>query len=310
MRSKRGVTTFKLDWTSAPEENMKYRIRHTLRYRYSKPVFVEPMTLRICPRVDSHQRLLDFEQRIFPDPLGLNACSDLEGNPIQNIWFSELTDQLMISATSTVEIDRGNPFAFLLREDSTVLPVVLNDLESQMTLAHRTPQFVSHRAQDLAREVLNETKRQALPFLTRLCAVIQERCLSVVRLFGPPLNPDETLRRGTGACRDVSMVFIEACRWVNLPARFVTGYFWDENQTEQQNLHAWAEVYLPGGGWVGFDPSTGLAVTDRHVAVTSSSHPSLTSPTSGTYRGNEVKGELQAQVIIRPLQTESVSRAS
>jgi len=105
------------------------------------------------------------------------------------------------------------------------------------------------------------------------------------------------LRAGRGSCRDLAVLFIEACRTLNIPSRFVSGYGVSLDETTDHELHAWAEVYLPGAGWRGFDPSIGLAITERHLAVAVGATPELAAPTSGAFRG-EAESWLETEIEI------------
>lgn len=111
------------------------------------------------------------------------------------------------------------------------------------------------------------------------------RLATVARAEPGVLPPDVVLSQGAGACRDLSVLFLAACRHVGLPARFVSGYHEGPPERGERELHAWAETYLPGGGWRGFDPSLGLAVADRHVAVAAAPDPRGAAPVAGTFRG-------------------------
>jgi transglutaminase-like putative cysteine protease len=115
---------------------------------------------------------------------------------------------------------------------------------------------------------------------------------------GPPWPAERTLRERRGACRDLAVLFNDVCRFVGFPARFVSGYQVDVPEEARPELHAWSEVYLPGAGWRGFDPSQGLAVADRHVPLAASRTPWMASPTSGTYRGT-ARSTLTASVQFR-----------
>ena len=90
-----------------------------------------------------------------------------------------------------------------------------------------------------------------------------------------------------GACRDFAVLFIDACRCVGLAARFVSGYQDAYRSMGKRDLHAWAEVYLPGAGWRGYDPTRGLAVADHHVAVAAAADPQNAAPVTATYRGRQ-----------------------
>src|SRR5262249_17936328 len=101
-----------------------------------------------------------------------------------------------------------------------------------------------------------------------------------------------------GACRDLAVLFIDACRCLGIAARFVSGYQEGYGSTAKQDLHAWAEVYLPGAGWRGYDPTHGLAVADRHGAVAAAPDPLNAAPVTATYRGDNVTSEMNTQVSV------------
>ena len=105
---------------------------------------------------------------------------------------------------------------------------------------------------------------------------------------GDPWPPEKTLADRTGSCRDIAVLFCEVCRAAGLPSRFVSGYAVDPDHSGCHHLHAWSEIYLPGAGWRGFDPTLGLAVADRHVSLAAARLPALAAPTSGVYRGTGV----------------------
>ena len=127
-----------------------------------------------------------------------------------------------------------------------------------------------------------------MPFLMELAGRICRGLRPIARAEGPPLAAGETLSAGEGACRDFAVLFCSACRSVGLAARFVSGYELEAARDPgRASMHAWAEVYLPGGGWRGFDPSQGLAVGLSHVAVAAARDPEMATPIAGSYRGSE-----------------------
>ena len=110
------------------------------------------------------------------------------------------------------------------------------------------------------------------------------------------MPPRVTLEKGQGACRDLAVLFVAACRALGFGARFVSGYHQGHSEPMRRDLHAWAEVYLPGGGWRGYDPSLGLAVADRHVAVAAGTRPDQAAPISGSFRGTGVSSRMRAEI--------------
>lgn len=121
----------------------------------------------------------------------------------------------------------------------------------------------------------------------------------MVRPNGDAYEPAVTLKRGQGACRDLTVLFMEACRSVGLSARFVSGYAEGLSTRDDGELHAWAEIYLPGAGWRGFDPTLGLAVADRHVAIAASPIPVGAAPVSGSFRADSATAGLSYEVSVK-----------
>lgn len=111
-------------------------------------------------------------------------------------------------------------------------------------------------------------------------------------------EPEETLSRMKGTCRDFVVLFAEACRSLGFAARFVSGYTQGDLDNAENYLHAWAEVYLPGGGWRGYDPTLGLAVADQHIALTSGASPLQAAPVSGSFRGTEATATIKYNLTI------------
>ena len=136
---------------------------------------------------------------------------------------------------------------------------------------------------ELARSVAEGTGWQTLVFLTALNRSLFETFRHVVRDDGPPHPPEITFRTKEASCRDLTMLFCAACRSMRIAARFVSGYERGAALQKQAYMHAWAEVYLAGDGWRGYNPSQGLAVANSHVAVAAAADPKLAAPLSGSY---------------------------
>ena len=102
---------------------------------------------------------------------------------------------------------------------------------------------------------------------------------------GAPQSPAHTLQSRRGACRDLAVLFVDCCRAEGIAARFASGYQKGDLQSERRHLHAWPEVYLPGGGWRGFDPTHGAPVADSHVTIAAAAHPRDTMPVTGSFYG-------------------------
>lgn len=168
-----------------------------------------------------------------------------------------------------------------------------------MLAPYRSAGSVDWQVANFARELAGETGGQTQEFLTVLCRRIHERSEPIIRLQGDPLPAGETLRSRRGACRDLAALFMDACRSMGLAVRFVSGYQGEAvDDTGERFLHAWAEVYLPGAGWRGYDPAFGLTVADGHVALAAGPSHAEARPVHGNFWGAEVEARMQVEVRI------------
>lgn len=265
---------------------MRITVIHETVYRYESAVYFEPHTFRLRPRHDGAQRLLRHEMEISPRPKGSTECLDQDGNVVLYAWFGAPSDTLAVKSSFDVEMLRENPFDFLIAGSGKLAPPRYPDplaaaLAPYIAGGNPAPQLLQ-----LARSVAEESHWQTLDFITALNRRLFDTFRHVLRDDGAEAHPAEvTLRSGEGSCRDLAVLYCAACRAMGLAARFVSGYECQAAGEERTYMHAWAEVYLPGAGWRGYDPSRGLAVSNAHVAVAAAADARLASPFSGTYRG-------------------------
>src|SRR3954471_23976325 len=280
---------------------MLYTIEHTTEYRFTRPVFFEPHQLRFCPRSDGSQRLVRFDLQIDPTPAGCTQSLDVDGNLVTAAWFNDIHERLAIRATSEVETIRDNPYDYLVTPANGRLPVGYLPRESALLApALRRSAVPIHvdPSRELAEQLRGASRGEVVPFLSKLTETICHRFKRVHREQGSPWPPATTIEQRQGACRDLAVLSIDICRSVGLAARFVSGYQEGDVEQDKRFLHAWTEVYLPGAGWRGFDPTNGLAVADRHVAVAASADPQHAAPVTATYRGNNVVAEFTTDVLV------------
>jgi len=264
---------------------MRYLIKHTTNYFYNQSVLLNPHLLRLQPRSDGWQKLLDFKLDVQPKPEGISHLTDLDGNYLIQLWFNQPTEKLTIQVESEVETYKSNPFDYLLESWVVGLPIDYpSSLKTQISpYLHFVQGFVDPVAVKLAQDILEEVDRDILAFLFTLNQHIYRHCRYQQRETGESLPPGITWNSQQGSCRDFAVLFIEVCRAVGLASRFVSGYEEGDHQQDKRDLHAWVEVYLPGAGWRGYDPTHGLLVSDRHVALAASSVPTYAAPISGSF---------------------------
>jgi transglutaminase-like putative cysteine protease len=274
---------------------MRISVLHSTRYRYDSPVHLEPHVFRLRPRENATQRLLQYALAISPAPAGRSDCLDQDGNCTVEVWFDAPVSELWVQSSFQLDTLRQNPFDFLpVREQ---LPLDYREPLGSALAPYLTPDS-SGAVYEFAAKVRAAAGSQALSFLGALNGEIFSRHRQVIRDEGAPNAAELTLREGEGSCRDLAVLFAAACRAVGIAARFVSGYECDAALDRHPHMHAWAEAYIEGGGWRGFDPSRGLAVGTRHVAVAAAAHPALAAPTVGSFRG-AAQAKMEASIAMQ-----------
>lgn len=287
---------------------MRARLSHTLTYRYSAPVQLGPHRLCLKPRGHGFQRLINFALRFSPEPSRSWPLVAASGDEIERAWFLGHTDSFEVQSICEVETQLPPPLEICLEQNGLPLPYpvghlngdLMGSLEGWLPNGQHDPAAV-----ELAQDALMGSDQRALMFLSQLVETIQDRVKYTQRHTGPAWPAGRTLKERVGSCRDLAMLMIEACRCVGLPARFVSGYHLVEPPPKRYDLHAWAEIYLPGAGWRGFDPSGMGAIDDRYITLATSSKPDLTAAVSGSYSGppgveSTFKWSIRAELLDNP----------
>jgi transglutaminase-like putative cysteine protease len=276
---------------------MRARVTHTFTYRYSAPVLLGPHRFCLKPRGHGFQRLLNFQLVVTPEPGRLYPLVAASGDEILRAHFHGPSDTFIVQANSLVETEPAPLLQVCLEGNEPMLPYpvghlngdLAGSLEGWLPNGQHDPAAV-----DMAQEALMGSNQRALMFLQQLVEIIQDRVKYTQRHVGPAWPAGRTLKERVGSCRDLAMLMVEACRCVGLPARFVSGYQLLEPKPERYDLHAWAEVYLPGAGWRGFDPSGIGVIDDRYITLATSSKPELTAAVTGSFSGpNGVESVLE-----------------
>jgi transglutaminase-like putative cysteine protease len=278
---------------------MRFEIRHVLKYRYTRPVFIEPLTVRLGPREDAFQKLGFFEIKVDPVPAGSSVVVDIDGQSATQIWFNGLHDHMTVTVTSRVSVDREHPLNFILPESAVLLP-----MDYDASLRHVLSPYLwlmspgDPEVDEMAKRITDDVEGNTVGFITELCQEIHKTHKTIVREEDGPWPPARTLWEKKGACRDLSLLYMDVCRRVGIASRFVSGYVANRAPDGMRYLHAWVEVYLPGAGWRGFDPSTGNPVGSDYVVVAGAAYPELAAPTSGYFRGTGADSKLEYELEI------------
>ena len=262
-------------------------IRHTTTYEYAQPVTFGDHRLMFRPR-DSHDlRLVQTGLEISPNAR-IRWLHDVFGNSIAVASFTEPSTELRLVSTirlehfPTIAIEfpieayaRHHPFSYSVEE--------IPDLGRTIERHYPDPE---HKVDEWARRFVTfpgETDTQAL--LVDITAAIRNEFRYEAREAEGTQAPAETLERGSGTCRDFALFMMEAARSLGFAARFVSGYLYDDQAVGGGATHAWVQIYLPGGGWVEFDPTNALVGGAKLVRVAVTRDPTQAIPVSGTWTG-------------------------
>lgn len=242
--------------------------------------------------------LLAFDLKVSPSPQGIHENLEEENNLIHFSWFQGLTTELTIQASSLILLKDYNPLGFLVYPAFYgTVPFQYSDTEKIRLYAALIPLKLQQPLINFGETILKASNSDTVAFLLNLTKQIKLEFEVRSRDEGPPRDPDTTFQLKEGSCRDLAWMQIHLLRHFGIASRFVSGYYYIEPAQEAFDLHAWVEIFLPGAGWMGADPSNGMLTTQLHIPIVSSAFYEQTMPVSGTTRG-EAKSVLKTEVTI------------
>ena len=267
-------------------------LNHVSHYVYDRPVALGPQVIRLRPAPHSRTRILAYSMRIEPTRHFLNWQQDPQSNWLARVVFPDRTPSLRIEVDLVAEMAVFNPFDFFLEPHAERFPFEYesgqrHELAPYLVRSPMTPLFAARLA------TVPRTEAPTVDFLVALNRAVQEDVTYLIRLEPGVQTPEETLTLRSGSCRDSAWLMVQLMRHLGLAARFVSGYLIqlvpdvksldgpsgaDRDFTD---LHAWCEVYLPGAGWIGLDPTSGLLAGEGHIPVACSPEPSSAAPVTG-----------------------------
>lgn len=266
---------------------MKLHIHHRTSYHYTTKVSFGPHRLMMRPR-EGHGLRLEKCSFTLSLPHQLRWIRDVHENNIGLVDFNEPADELVIDGEFYLDICEENPFNFVIVPEAAEYPFTY-DHELRTDLLHLSRNLYV-RDVDRIRDWLNPfwhpgKRVDTIELLQELTTTIYRTFRYRRRLEKGVQSPAETLEHNSGSCRDFATLFMEACRFLGLAARFVSGYMYHAEITGRMSMHGWAEIYLPGAGWIGFDPSWGILASANYVPAAVSRDSEHAPPISGTYIG-------------------------
>jgi len=266
---------------------MEVEIVHETEYAYQSEVFLEPHYFRLKPKKTPYMKMLNFSIAVSPEPFGISEQTDAENNTLHFSWYEGMHSKLAIKTVSKIEIKAYNLFDFLLfPANYNQVPFSYSEDIEKILKATLELGIISENLKRYGEQILQHADGNTLTFLSEFTNKIHQDFVLKIREQGAPYQPDETFRLKTGSCRDLAWMQIQVLRHLGIAARFVSGYFYVDVEEPHYELHAWTEVFLPGAGWIGFDPSNGIRTTNMYFPLCASSSYQNTMPVSGSVRGD------------------------
>ncbi len=269
------------------------RVRHVTIYRYKNPVSFGEHRMMLRPRDSYDQKLLDSTLRIAPEPIELRWVHDVFGNCVAIARFAGRSAELRFESTIRLDHSATNALDFQIEEYATRYPFSYGaeDMPDLLRLIERQYLDPEHEIDRWARQFLRQDGRtDTTEMLAAMTHAIRRDLTYIAREESGIQDPVKTLKLGSGSCRDFAVLMIEAVRSLGLAARFVSGYLCVPESRRDSRVgggatHAWLEVYLPGAGWIEFDPTNGIVGSTDLIRVAVVRDPRQAIPISGTWTG-------------------------
>jgi transglutaminase-like putative cysteine protease len=267
---------------------MKIRIQHRTTYRYAQPVKFGEHRIMVRPR-EGHDVHIEASVLDISPAHTIRWMRDVNGNSLAKVDFLEAADELVFYSELVLDQYDTNPLDFILEDSAVHYPFVydpdsLTELAPYMAILY--PRDTAALRDWQAQFWKPGEQLETFTLIQRINRHIFTNFKYRRRDEPGVQTPAETLKKNTGSCRDFATLLLEACRSWGLAARFASGYMQCEaTEAGGASTHAWTEVYLPGAGWKGFDPTSGVMTGAQHVTVAVSRNPENAAPIAGSFKG-------------------------
>lgn len=277
-------------------------LNHVTHYRYDRRVGLSPQIVRLRPAPHCRTNILSYSLKIEPEGHFINWQQDPFSNYLARLVFPEKTTEFRVTVDLVAEMSVYNPFDFFLEPGAETFPfsydeALTQELAPYLAKEAAAPAFAAFLAS------IDRSEQRTIDFLVGLNQRLQRDIRYLIRMEPGVQTPEQTLVNASGSCRDTGWLLVQALRHLGLAARFVSGYLIQlkpdvqaldgpsGTEVDFTDLHAWCEVYLPGAGWIGLDPTSGLMAGEGHIPLACTPQPSSAAPVSGAVDESEVEFE-------------------
>lgn len=287
---------------------IRVALHHKTSYRYSRPITLGPQTIRLRPAPHNRTPIHRYSLTVNPKQHFLNWQQDPQGNYLARVVFPDKTSHFDVAVDLVADLEAYSPFDFFLEPSAMEYPfpysaAVKAELAPYLELFEATPKLLDFI------EALDRSRRNTIDFLVDTNRAVQRAVDYVIRMEPGVQTPEETLVSGRGSCRDSGWLLAQVFRRLGIATRFVSGYLIQLTADQKAvdgpsgpeqdftDLHAWCECYVPGAGWIGLDPTSGLLAAEGHIPLACSPSPGSASPIEGALEKTDTEFKFDMQVM-------------